>query len=71
MKTAHRNSCRDCYNKDQVRSARAFLTWLGNSPRRDRKAVSAFLSGSRRNMSKSQLALAVAAIPAIPAIPAK
>ncbi len=65
MKTSPRNASSDHYYPAQVREARSFLTWLGNSPRRDRKAVAAFLSGSCRKMTKSQLALATTTIPAI------
>ena len=65
MKTSPRNAAASHYSPSQVRDARAFLGWLGNAPRRDRKAASAFFSGSRRNMTRGQLALAAAAVPAI------
>jgi uncharacterized protein YgbK (DUF1537 family) len=56
---------KDNYSPAQVREARSFLTWLGNTPRRDRKAVAAFLAGSRRKITRKQLNLASAAGPAI------
>jgi hypothetical protein len=65
MKTSSRNRSAFAYSSAQVRNARAFLGWLGNSPRRDRKAVAAFLSGSRRNMTRGQLALATVTVSAI------
>jgi uncharacterized protein YgbK (DUF1537 family) len=65
MKISPRNSVKDHYSRTQVREARSFLNWLGNSPRRDRKAVAAFLAGSRRKITRKQLNLATATGPAI------
>ena len=68
MKTSPRNAAVPHYSPAQVQEARSFLTWLGFTPRRDRKAVAAFISGSRRNMTQRQLALATTTIPAIATI---
>jgi hypothetical protein len=65
MKTSPRNAAVPHYSPAQVHAAATFLTWLGHSTRRNRKAVRAFLSGSRRNMTQRQLALATTTIPAI------